>query len=188
MRRFILWSVLLFPILELWVIIQVGREIGALATIGLLILSVAIGLTLLRLRGFHLLSAMREELAAGRSPSGQIADAICLMLAGWLFLFPGFVSDILALLCLVPGMRHLFFAAFAKMGGFRSQTVHFSSSGGGSGVTWTCVTHGQDSPPTNQAGQERDAGLVIDCDAQPAPRSGTKAPLPSGQTPPDTPR
>lgn len=171
MARFLPWLILIFPALELWVLIQVGKEIGALATVGLVIVSVFIGLTLLRLRSMHIVRAMQAELAAGRVPSGQIIDSFCLMAAGCLFLFPGLVSDALAVLLIIPGMRHVLFALSAsamRTRGFQAQTVHFSSTADQSGhTTWTCATYSnvppQDNPPR---GGMRGNAVVIDCEPE----------------------
>ena len=189
MRRFLPWFVLLFPALELWVLIQVGKEIGALATVGLVIVSVFVGFGLLRLRGVQIARTMQAELAAGRLPSGQIIDTFCLMIAGWLFIFPGFVSDALALLLIVPGVRQLLLSlAVSKLRaqGFQSQSMQFESSSDGSGpVTWTCTTYGSTSPPPpplRDAGHSEPRGnaVVIDCEPEPGTRdddrNGTKKP------------
>lgn len=172
MPRFFPWLVLLFPALELWVLIQVGKEIGALATVGLVICSIFIGLWLLRLRGLHIARTMQAELAAGRMPSGQIVDTFCLMIAGCLFIFPGFVSDALAVLLIIPGFRHIllsFAATKLRAQGFQSQTVHFESSSGGQGpVTWTCTTYGDATHPLHgEKGPERRGNaVVIDCEPE----------------------
>ncbi|SBW09352.1 putative Phage T7 F exclusion suppressor FxsA [uncultured delta proteobacterium] len=170
MRRFIPWLILLFPALELWVLIQVGKEIGALATVGLVIVSMFIGFGLLRLRGMHIAKTMQTELAAGRLPSGQIADTFCLMVAGWLFVFPGFVSDVLAVLLLIPGVRHILLSfAVAKMRrqGFQSQTVQFESSADGSGpVSWTCTTYGNAPGAEPERPELRGNAVIIDCEPE----------------------
>ena len=171
MPRFLPWLVLLFPALELWVLIQVGKEIGALATVGLVICSIFIGLWLLRLRGLHIARTMQAELAAGRMPSGQIIDTFCLMIAGCLFIFPGFVSDALAVLLIIPGFRHIllsFAAAKLRAQGFQSQAVRFESSSGAEGpVTWTCTTYGSAPPLHGEREPERRGNaVVIDCEPE----------------------
>lgn len=185
MLRFIPWLILLFPALELWVLIQVGKEIGALATVALVILSALVGLALLRLRGIHIARTMHAELAAGRLPSGQIADTFCLMIAGWLFVFPGFVSDILAVLLIIPGVRHILLSlAVAKMRsqGFQSQTVQFESSPGASGpATWTCTTYGTVSPDPGKDPRElRGNAVVIDCEPEVITRDENTPDTPQG--------
>jgi UPF0716 protein FxsA len=162
---------LFFPALELWVLIQVGKEIGALATVALVFLSVIAGLFLLRLRGLSVAKTMQADLSAGRLPANPLVDAFCLMIAGWLFIFPDFISDAIALLLIIPGVRHLLLALFAarmKKQGFSAQTVHFNPAEGDSGTTWTCTTYGD-----NAAGhapsdpyEKRGNALIIDCEPE----------------------
>ncbi|CAK7046991.1 MAG: hypothetical protein DELT_00869 [Desulfovibrio sp.] len=162
---------LFFPALELWVLIQVGKEIGALTTVALVFLSIIVGLFLLRLRGLSVARTMRADLSAGRLPANPLVDAFCLMIAGWLFIFPGFVSDAIALLLIIPGIRHILlalFAAWMKKRGFETQTVHFNSSAGDSGTTWTCTTYGNGTAPSQStnAHPKRPSSVIIDCEPQ----------------------
>lgn len=176
-------TLLLFPALELWVLIQVGKEIGALATVALVFLSAVVGLFLLRLRGLHVAKSLQADLAAGRLPANPLIDAFCLTAAGCLFIFPGFVSDALAILLIIPGFRHLLLAVFTagmKKRGFSSRTVQYnaSSKADGSGVTWTCTSYDSSAnPPQGSFAGRNDDGLTIDCepeDANDAPASGKK--------------
>ena len=168
MRRFLPLIILLFPALELWLLIQVGKEIGALATVGLVIVAVFAGFSLLRLRGIHIARTMQAELAAGRAPSNQIVDTFCLMIAGCLFIFPGFASDILAVLLIIPAFRTLLLSLFVsrlRQKGFQSQTVHFASSENESGpVAWTCTTYDSSAEHKRQDHALRGNAVVIDCE------------------------
>lgn len=170
---------LFFPALELWVLIQVGKEIGALATVALVFLSVVIGLFLLRLRGLSVARTMQADLAAGRLPANPLVDAFCLMIAGCLFIFPGFVSDVMALLLIVPGVRHLLLALFVsrmKKKGFAGQATYFNATGSDSGVTWTYAAGGNNAEPASGAApgpyEKRGNAVVIDC--EPGEIAGTK--------------
>ena len=173
MRRCIPWLILLFPVSELWVLIQIGKEIGALATVGLVLVSVLVGFALLRLRGMHIAKTIQSELIAGRVPSNQIVDTFCLMIAGWLFIFPGFLSDILAVLLIIPAVRNLMLSlATAKLRnqGFHSQTTHFTATADGSGqTTWTCTTHGTASTETQGSRELRGNAVIIDCEPEVLP-------------------
>ena len=172
MRRFLPWFILLFPALELWVLIQVGKEIGALATIGLVFFSVFIGFALLRLRGAQIAGGIQAELAAGRIPSGHILDTFCLMAAGWLFLFPGLISDATALLLLIPFVRKALFALIInrmKAGGFMAQGTQFTASSGKTGgMHWSYTTFGSaHQGGTCQPEEHRRANaVVIDCEPE----------------------
>jgi UPF0716 protein FxsA len=103
--------VLLFvvvPIAELYVLIQVGQEIGALDTIGLLILVTVVGAWLVKRQGLSVLGRLQDSLAARRPPTNELVDGFLLLFAGLLFLVPGFLTDVLAILLLLPPTRAVF--------------------------------------------------------------------------------
>ena len=135
---------LLFPALELYVLIKVGEQIGALATLGLVVLSTMAGLWLLRLRGAHIMRRFQEGAEQGRIPPNPVFDTLCLMAAGWLFIFPGFVSDVLALILIFPVTRMALVAILRRFmltrgfqGAVHTQEARFDGDGQ---VTWTCTT------------------------------------------------
>ena len=100
---FILFVVV--PIVELWLFIQVGGQIGALSTIGLVILTAAIGSFLLKKQGASTLRKAQEKAAHGQVPVKELGDGIFLAIGGVLLLTPGFLTDIVGVLCLTPGFR-----------------------------------------------------------------------------------
>ena len=85
---------LVVPVVEIYVIVQVGQEIGALPTIALLIVESLIGAWLVRREGRRAWEALRTALTTGRLPGGELADAALVLVGGTLLLTPGFVSDI----------------------------------------------------------------------------------------------
>ena len=93
------------PILEIWVILQVGEAIGVLPTIGLLILDSIIGAWLMRSQGRIVWRRFNEALAAGRVPAREVLDGALVMFGGALQLAPGFVTDALGLFLVVPPTR-----------------------------------------------------------------------------------
>jgi UPF0716 protein FxsA len=99
--------VLLLPLLEIAGFVIVGREIGALATVGLVVLSSVAGSLLLRHQGFGVMARVRTEMDAGRDPSRQLAHGAMIVLAAILLIIPGFITDIVALLFLLPPVRDL---------------------------------------------------------------------------------
>jgi UPF0716 protein FxsA len=104
----VLLLVLLFiivPIAELYVIIQVGQTIGVLETIGLLILVSVLGAWLAKREGLGVLRRVRQQLDAGRVPAVEVIDGFLVLLAGALLLTPGFLTDIVAIVLLIPPMR-----------------------------------------------------------------------------------
>lgn len=98
---------LLLPLLEIAGFVIVGREVGALATVGLVLLSTIAGSLLLRHQGFGVMARVRTEMDAGRDPSRQLAHGAMIVLAAILLIIPGFITDIIAILLLLPPVRDL---------------------------------------------------------------------------------
>jgi UPF0716 protein FxsA len=94
-------------IIELVVLVVVGHTIGVLATIGLLILASLVGVAMLRREGARTLAAFVEALRTRRPPHRELLDGMLIAAAGALIVLPGFVSDILGLLLLLPPIRAL---------------------------------------------------------------------------------
>ena len=105
--RFLLFPILLLPLIEIAVLILVGSSIGVLATIGLSILAGFLGMALLRVQGFAVLAKMRSEMALGQAPDKSMADAAMIAMAGVLLMIPGFISDIIGILLFLPPVRAL---------------------------------------------------------------------------------
>ena len=102
--------VLLFivlPILELYVIIQVGQAIGLVPTLALLVLDSFLGAALARSQGRAVWRRFNQALAEGRIPARETFDGAMVILGGALMISPGFVSDAFALLLLLPPTRAL---------------------------------------------------------------------------------
>jgi UPF0716 protein FxsA len=104
MRAF-LFLFLLFPIIELALIIKVGSSIGVLSTLLLIIGSAVLGTVLLRLAGIATALRARERLSRGEMPEQEMLEGLFMALGGGLLLLPGFISDFLGLLCLLPFTR-----------------------------------------------------------------------------------
>ncbi len=96
---------ILVPILELYVIIQVGQEIGALWTIAILVADSILGSLLLRAQGRSVWQRFNAALSAGRPPAREVLDGVLIVLGGALLLTPGFTTDVVGLLLLVPPTR-----------------------------------------------------------------------------------
>lgn len=93
------------PIVEMWLLITVGQQIGALATIGLVLLTAVVGLSLLRQQGFATLFRARSKLDAGELPALEVAEGLILAVCGALLLTPGFVTDMVGFAGLIPLVR-----------------------------------------------------------------------------------
>lgn len=102
--------VLLFivlPLVELYVLIQIGKLIGALPTIALLLLDSVLGAALARSQGRAVWRRFNQALAEGRMPARETFDGAMVILGGALMITPGFVSDFFALFLLLPPSREL---------------------------------------------------------------------------------
>lgn len=95
------------PIVELFVLIQVGEAIGVLPTIGLLILDSILGSLLMRSQGRLAWRRFNAAVAEGRVPAKEVIDGALVILGGALLLTPGFFTDVFGLLFLLPPTRAL---------------------------------------------------------------------------------
>ena len=95
----------LVPILELFVIIQVGQAIGAWWTIALLVAGSILGSLLMRAQGRAVWRRFGEAIRAGRPPAVEVADGALVIFGGALLLTPGFATDLLGLALLLPPTR-----------------------------------------------------------------------------------
>jgi UPF0716 protein FxsA len=93
------------PILELFVILQIGQEIGPWWTIGLLIAASILGSMLMRTQGRAVWRRFNEAMQAGRPPAREVLDGVLIIFGGALLLTPGFVTDIVGLTFLLPPTR-----------------------------------------------------------------------------------
>ena len=96
---------LLVPLAELFVIIQVGQAVGALNTIGLLILISAVGAWLVKREGMGVWRRFQRQVESGHVPGREIADGVMILFAAALLMTPGFLTDILAISLLLPPVR-----------------------------------------------------------------------------------
>ncbi|HEU0089798.1 MAG TPA: FxsA family protein [Pseudonocardiaceae bacterium] len=103
----VLLILLLAAVVELAVLLAVGDAIGALPTIGLLLLASLVGVALLRREGTRALVALHAALRARRPPHRELVDGMLIAAAGVCIVLPGFVSDLLGLLLLLPPVRGL---------------------------------------------------------------------------------
>jgi len=96
---------LAMPFLELFVILKVGHAIGALNTIGLLILVSAVGAWLVKREGLSVLRRAQGRIQAGGVPTKELVDGVLILFAGALLLTPGFLTDVAGVLLLLPPVR-----------------------------------------------------------------------------------
>lgn len=105
------------PIAEVWLLIQVGQAIGVLPTLLILVGEAVLGGWMLRREGGKAWAALNQALVSGRLPAGELADAALVLVGGVLLMLPGFVTDLIGFVFLLPFTRPLarsvllFFAA-----------------------------------------------------------------------------
>ena len=103
------------PLVELYLIIEVGSHIGALWTVLLVVGTAVIGVQLLRLQGFNTLKRAQENMARGSMPAMEMMEGIILAVGGALLITPGFLTDTLGFLCLIPITRQALIRRFIKL-------------------------------------------------------------------------
>lgn len=105
LRFFFLFA--LIPAAELYLLIKVGRIIGAPSTVALVLLISLAGAWLVRYQGFEILRRIQTDLSQGRLPAAELLDGAMILAGGMLMLSPGFFTDIAGLFFLFPPTRAL---------------------------------------------------------------------------------
>jgi len=116
---------LVVPLLELYVIIQVGQWIGAWPTIGLLLLESAIGAWLIKREGTRAWRTLQGAIGTGQLPGHELADAALILVGGTLLLTPGFITDIAGFFLILPPTRPI---ARRMLGWFATRRLIVASS------------------------------------------------------------
>lgn len=112
MRRRVPWWVLVVlfmgvPLLEIYLIVQLGQAVGPLWTLLLLAGTGVVGAMLVKREGSRAWLALQEALSSGRMPARELADGALILIGGTLLLTPGFVTDSVGLFCVLPFTRPL---------------------------------------------------------------------------------
>lgn len=137
MRSFPLFFVLflVIPIIEIFFLIKVGEVIGAFPTIILVVLTAVIGAALLRQQGLSTLARFQQNISTGKLPAQEMVEGILLAVGGALLMTPGFVTDTMGFLCLIPMSRQAIAKTIIKRSGdkFKAGMTGSFTSGGFSG-------------------------------------------------------
>ena len=96
----------IIPIIEIYLLIEIGSMFGGLTAVTLVILTGFLGAFLARMQGLQTLYRIQESLSEGRMPSGELLDALLIGIAGLLLLTPGFLTDSVGFLLLIPATRN----------------------------------------------------------------------------------
>ncbi|HDX8445532.1 FxsA family protein [Aeromonas hydrophila] len=139
-------------VLELTVMIEVGSVIGALPTVGLLILTAVLGSSLVRSEGIKTLFNAQQKMQQGEMPGREVMGGMMLALAGLLLIIPGFVTDFFGILLLQPWLRNKLADKLIgsnqfkmQMGGFQARQQPFDEV-----------------PGNDQQGQDPRSGTTIE--------------------------
>ena len=104
LKFFIAFTII--PIIEIYLLIEIGSIFGALTAITLVILTGFLGAFMARMQGLQTLFRIQESLREGRMPSGELLDALLIVIAGVVLLTPGFLTDSAGFLLLIPTTRN----------------------------------------------------------------------------------
>ncbi|AUD77904.1 FxsA protein [Kangiella profundi] len=122
-RSFFLLFIVLAA-LEIYVLIEVGNWLGAPATIGLILLTGIIGVGLLKHQGLSVFERFKGKMQQGQAPAQEIIEGVLLIIAGAFLITPGFVTDTIGFLWLIPATRSAFAKGMVKAGWFKFQKMN----------------------------------------------------------------
>lgn len=114
---FILLFFVATPLIELYFLIEVGSQIGAIATIALTVFTAVLGGMLVRLQGISVLMRVRDATARGEVPALEMLEGVLLLLAGLALLLPGFITDAVGFLLLITPVRRALILSWLKRRG-----------------------------------------------------------------------
>jgi len=125
----ILLFIIGLPLIEIYLFIEVGEQIGALSTVGLTVLTAVLGMSLVRSQGLGVARRAEASMQRGEAPLKEALDGMALLVAGFFLLIPGFFTDSIGTLLLIPLVREAIGVALlskalvarANSSGFRSR-------------------------------------------------------------------
>lgn len=147
------------PLIELYLIIKVGGLIGALMTVFLVVATAIVGVTLLRIQGFSTIQRAQLNMAQGQVPAMEMLEGMALAVAGIFLLTPGFLTDSIGFLLLIPFTRQ---ALIRKL--LANSTLHTTgfTNGPGGPSGWSGSSH--DGGNTWEGESSRHSGRTIEGD------------------------
>lgn len=98
---------ILVPVMELYLLIEIGKHIGVIATVGIIILTGLIGAYLVRSQGFMMLRKIRNDLHQNILPGDSLLQGIIILAGGIFLITPGFITDIAGFIFLIPVSRQI---------------------------------------------------------------------------------
>ena len=128
--RFLFLLFVLLPVIEIYVLIEIGSLIGVLPTISIILITAVIGYRLFRAQGLEKLHNIRSGLSGapqGQNIAMEMAEGAFILVAGALLLTPGFVTDAFGFACLIPPIRKLMVKKAIASSIFQVNTTSFQS-------------------------------------------------------------
>lgn len=113
--RLLLIALLVVPLAEIYVLIEVGSEVGAVAAVALVVLTAVVGAALMRAQGLATLLRARAAMARGETPALEMLEGAVILVAGALLLTPGFLTDAVGFACLIPSVRQRLLLAAVRL-------------------------------------------------------------------------
>jgi UPF0716 protein FxsA len=105
-RLFLIFT--LVPLLELYILIKIGSYLGAIQTVALVVFTALFGVVVARIEGLRKLQQIRQSLSQGTVPAEEMVDGVLIFVAGILLIIPGVLTDLFALILLIPYTRTIF--------------------------------------------------------------------------------
>jgi len=121
----ILLSIILIPIIEIYLFIKIGSQIGAITTILLIFITAVVGVYYAKYEGLNTLKAGFLQLSRNEAPAYEIISGAAIAFAAILLIIPGFATDIFGFLLIFPISRKFFFSKFAKRFNHKKEKNNF---------------------------------------------------------------
>ena len=104
----LLFLFIFVPLLELYILIKIGGYLGAFQTVALVVFTAMLGIVLVRFEGLKTLQQIRQSLSQGIVPAEEMVDGVLIFVGGILLIIPGLLTDLFALVLLIPYTRTIF--------------------------------------------------------------------------------
>ena len=121
----ILLSIILIPIIEIYLFIKIGSQIGAITTILLIFITAVVGVYYAKYEGLNTLKAGFLQLSRNEAPAYEIISGAAIAFAAILLIIPGFATDIFGFLLIFPISRKFFFSKFVKKFNHKKEKNNF---------------------------------------------------------------
>jgi UPF0716 protein FxsA len=104
----LLFLFIFVPLLELYILIKIGSYLGAFQTVALVVLTALFGIVIARIEGLRKLQQIKQSLSQGIVPAEEMVDGVLIFVGGILLIIPGVLTDLFALVLLIPYTRTIF--------------------------------------------------------------------------------